>query len=146
MSKDLENFKEMISLIPAMRQAVRTGLERDMEDHVHDIDRIHIELKFLKQSFILFRKKWTYDIIYVIRHLKTPYFNEIKKVLPKINSRSLTDRLRLLEKKGLVNRKVHNSQPYRVSYELTDFGRGAYELLLPLLYYFVLPEKYRKLK
>jgi len=126
-----------------MRQAVKTGLERDLSDHLHDAERIQLELKFLKQSFVFFRKKWTFDVIYVIRHLNIAFFNEIKKAIPRINSRSLTDRLRLLEKKGLITRKVHITQPYRVSYELTEYGNGAYELVLPLLYYFVLPEKYR---
>ncbi len=139
--KEVENFKEMIALIPKMRQAVKTGVERDLKDHSHDAKRIQYELKILKKGFILFRKKWTFDIIYVIRHIKTPYFNEIKKALPKINSRILTDHLRLLEKRGLVIRTVHESQPMRVSYEITELGKGVYELLMPLLWYFVLPKE-----
>ena len=139
-SKEFENFKEMISLIPAMRQAVKTGLERDLNDHIHDAKRIKFERMILKRGFILFRKKWTFDILYIIRHIKTPYFNEIKKALPKINSRILTDHLRLLEKSGLVIRIIHKSQPMRVSYKTTEFGEGVYELLLPLLCYFMLKE------
>jgi DNA-binding HxlR family transcriptional regulator len=138
---EFENFKEMISLIPAMQQAVRTGLERDLADHIHDARRIQVERKVLKRGFNLFRKKWLLDIIYTIRHLETPYFNEIKKSIPKINSRILTDCLRLLEKNGLVNRNIHNTRPYRVSYKMTNFGNGVYELLMPLLYFFILPKE-----
>ncbi len=146
--EDREIFKtysRLFELIPEIRTAVREGIELDEKGHIHDAKRIRIERKFLRDGLSLFQGKWTIDIIYVLSLLKNPYFNDIKRVLPEINSRTLTDRLRFLEKRGIVNRIVESRQKIRVKYNLTDFGRGVYEMMFPFLLYFVIPKKYLKL-
>lgn len=130
-----KNFKEMIEFIPIMQEATRKGIERELKDHVHDVDRIKLERMAFKKTFSLLQSKWTLDIIYVIKLFKKAYFNEIKKILTGINSRILTDRLRLLEKKRLVIRTLHDTKPVHVSYELTDIGNGIWELIIPLIFY-----------
>jgi len=50
--------------------------------------------------------------------------------------------LKEFEENRVVIRTVSNTQPIRVSYELTDLGSGVYELLLPLLIFFA-REKYK---
>ena len=37
-----------------------------------------------------------------------------------------------MEELGMINRHVKTGKPIRVFYELTDFGLGIYELLMPL--------------
>jgi DNA-binding HxlR family transcriptional regulator len=81
------------------------------------------------------------DLIYIIRIKGKPFFNDIRRALPNINSRTLTTRLKEFEKNNVVTRTVSNTQPIRVSYELTDLGKGVYELLIPLLIFFA-REKY----
>jgi DNA-binding HxlR family transcriptional regulator len=76
------------------------------------------------------------DLIYIIRIKGKPFFNDIRRALPNINSRTLTTRLKEFEKNHVVTRTVSNTQPIRVSYELTDLGEGVYELLIPLLIFF----------
>ena len=68
-------------------------------------------------------------------------YNEIKKVLKSISSRILTDRLKLLEMKGFVERNIHNTRPVRISYKLTEFGESLVELMIPVVLYFLLNVK-----
>jgi DNA-binding HxlR family transcriptional regulator len=135
-------WKEMIELIPLMREAVRKGLERDFEAIEHDDAHIQNELSFLNDGLELLQKKWTMDLIYIIRIKGKPFFNDIRRALPELNSRTLSTRLKELEENHLVTRTVSNKQPIRVNYELTNLGNGVYELLLPLLMFFA-GEKYR---
>ena len=41
----------------------------------------------------------------------------------------ITERLRQLEKQGLVRREVQHTSPITVVYEITDFGRTAFSFL-----------------
>ncbi len=129
-------WKELNELIPLMREAVRKGLERDFETFEHNDAHIQKELLFLNSALNFLQKKWTMDLIYIIRIKGTPFFNDIRRALPSINSRTLTTRLKEFEENHIVTRTVIDTQPIRVSYELTDIGKGVYELLLPLLFFF----------
>ena len=135
-------WKEMDEQIPLMRKAVVKGLKKDFETFEHNDAHIQKELLFLNDALTFLQKKWTMDLIYIIRIKGKPYFNDIRRALPNINSRTLTDRLKEFEENHVVTRTVSNTQPIRVSYELTDLGNGVYELLLPLLLFFA-SEKYK---
>ena len=135
-------WKELNEQIPLMREAVVKGLKKDFETFVHDDAHIQKELLFLNDALNFLQKKWTMDLIYIIRIKGTPFFNDIRRALPNINSRTLTTRLKEFEENHVVTRTVSNTQPIRVSYELTDLGKGVYELLLPLLLFFA-GEKYK---
>jgi DNA-binding HxlR family transcriptional regulator len=129
-------WKEMEEQIPLMREAVRKDLKKDFETFEHDDAHIQQELKFLNEALHFLQKKWTMDLIYIIRIKGNPFFNDIRRALPNINSRTLTTRLKEFEENCIVTRTVSNTQPIRVSYELTDLGEGVYELLVPLLIFF----------
>ncbi|MFW9947095.1 MAG: winged helix-turn-helix transcriptional regulator [Candidatus Odinarchaeota archaeon] len=135
-------WKEMDEQIPLMREAVMKGLKKDFETFVHDDTHIQKELLFLNDALNFLQKKWTMDLIYIIRIKGKPFFNDIRRALPNINSRTLTTRLKEFEENHVVTRTVSNTQPIRVTYELTDLGKGVYELLIPLLIFFA-REKYK---
>jgi DNA-binding HxlR family transcriptional regulator len=134
-------WKEMEEQIPLMREAVRKDLKKDFKTFVHDDAHIQNELLFLNDGLHFLQKKWTMDLIYIIRIKGKPYFNDIRRALPNLNSRTLTTRLKEFEENHIVTRTVIQTQPIRVSYELTDLGKGVYELLIPLLIFFA-REKY----
>ncbi|MFW9822091.1 MAG: winged helix-turn-helix transcriptional regulator [Candidatus Thorarchaeota archaeon] len=129
-------WKEMEEQIPLMREAVRKDLKKDFETFEHDDAHIQQELYFLNEALHFLQKKWTMDLIYIIRIKGKPFFNDIRRALPNINSRTLTTRLKEFEENHIVTRTVTNTQPIRVSYELTELGNGVYELLIPLLIFF----------
>jgi DNA-binding HxlR family transcriptional regulator len=66
--------------------------------------------------------KWKGVILY---HLftGTMRFNEIRRRLPNVTQRMLTNQLRELEADGFLSREVFAQVPPRVEYSLTDKGR-----------------------
>lgn len=67
--------------------------------------------------------KWKAIIIYQL--MKGTYrFNELKRHLPKVTTRMLTNQLRELERDGVIHREVYPQVPPKVEYSLTDFGRS----------------------
>jgi DNA-binding HxlR family transcriptional regulator len=70
----------------------------------------------------LLNEKWT---LHILRELLTGKrrFNELSHRLGGVNSRTLSDRLRLLEEEGIVTRHVIHTIPPWVEYELTEKGR-----------------------
>lgn len=50
-------------------------------------------------------------------------FSEILAAVPDLSDRLLSDRLRELEKEGIVRRDVTPTTPVRIEYTLTDKGR-----------------------
>lgn len=67
----------------------------------------------------------------IIWHLgeKTLRFSELKRALPNITQKMLTQQLRALEEDQLVNRFVYAEVPPKVEYSLTEKGKT----LLPVL-------------
>ena len=71
---------------------------------------------------------WTTYLLYVLQRDGPQRFLALKRAIPGISARLLTDRLRRLEEAGLVWRRVEPTRPPRVTYGLTDKGlelRGA---------------------
>ena len=72
--------------------------------------------------------KWTALLIYDLAR-GTRRFRELEQSLAGISSRTLAERLRALERDGVVRRHSYPESPPRVEYELT--GKG--EALLPII-------------
>jgi len=51
-------------------------------------------------------------------------FNELLGAVPGLSDRLLTERLRELEREGIVVRTVHDERPVRVTYALTESGES----------------------
>ncbi|PCJ30378.1 MAG: HxlR family transcriptional regulator [Gammaproteobacteria bacterium] len=62
--------------------------------------------------------KWTIIILYQLRG-KTLRFGELKREIPKITQKMLTQQLRELEANKLITRKVYAEVPPRVEYTPT---------------------------
>ena len=72
--------------------------------------------------------KWTALIIYDLGGAKRR-FRELEQLCEGISSRTLAERLRSLEREGIIRRHSYPESPPRVEYELTDKGRD----LLPVI-------------
>ncbi len=59
-------------------------------------------------------------------------FSELQRGLDGISPKVLTDRLRLLEREGLVTRTVYPTVPPATEYELTPLGRQLEDVLLAM--------------
>ena len=69
-------------------------------------------------------KRWTGAILYVLLESGRPLrFSEIAHAVPDLSDRLLSERMKELEKRGIVVRHVTATSPVRVEYELTEGGR-----------------------
>ncbi|WP_320778871.1 helix-turn-helix domain-containing protein [Streptomyces sp. CRN 30] len=57
---------------------------------------------------------------------------ELRRALPGLSEKVLTEALREMAADGLVHREVHDVLPLRTEYSLTAFGRDLAEALAPL--------------
>jgi len=71
----------------------------------------------------LIGKRWAGAIIWALSE-RPHYFVELSQSVPGLSDRLLSCRLRELEAEGLVERSVQAGNPPRVSYRLTEKGRG----------------------
>ncbi len=76
--------------------------------------------------------KWT-TLIVVVLALKPHRFSEIRRAIPDISKRMLTQTLRNLERDGLIARRVFPTKPPSVDYRLTDLGESLLEPLVTLI-------------
>lgn len=68
-------------------------------------------------------------IIHEIEREKVVRFGELKRLIPDISEKMLTQELKNLVDSGLVVRRDHREVPPRVDYQLTKKG----ELVIPLI-------------
>ncbi|WP_279433225.1 helix-turn-helix domain-containing protein [Micromonospora sp. KC213] len=67
--------------------------------------------------------RWSSQVLWVLTHHDRLRFTELQQRLPAVSPKVLTQRLRQLERDGLVTRTYHAEMPPRVEYEPTDLGR-----------------------
>lgn len=75
----------------------------------------------ITRVFELFGKRWTGLIVSVLMQ-RPVYFAELRRAIPGISERMLSDRLTELAAAGLVVREVDEGPPLRVAYRLTEAG------------------------
>jgi DNA-binding HxlR family transcriptional regulator len=76
----------------------------------------------------LLRGAWAPNVIWSLSE-QPRRFGELRVDIPRISARVLSARLRELEARGVVARRVAPTSPPSVEYELTELGRG----LLPAI-------------
>jgi DNA-binding HxlR family transcriptional regulator len=75
----------------------------------------------ITRVFQLLGKRWTGPIVAVL--VEQPvHFADLRRAIPGISERMLSDRLTELGAAGLVVREVDEGPPLRVSYRLTEAG------------------------
>jgi DNA-binding HxlR family transcriptional regulator len=72
--------------------------------------------------------KWKCVILCHLNHGKKRT-SELKRLMPTITQKMLTQQLRELEEDGVINRIVHNQVPPKVEYELSDYGTSLQGIL-----------------
>lgn len=77
---------------------------------------------YFHEATELIGRRWNGVILRAMLH-DLAHFNEIKKAIPALSPRMLSERLKELERAGLVEREVIPSTPVRTQYQLTEKGR-----------------------
>jgi DNA-binding HxlR family transcriptional regulator len=79
----------------------------------------------LHEAVELVGRRWTGAILEVLRGADRPLrFSEIASAIPDLSDRLLSERVKELEARGLVEREVHPGPPVRVTYSLTEMGHA----------------------
>ncbi|SER52666.1 transcriptional regulator, HxlR family [Rhizobium sp. NFR03] len=76
--------------------------------------------------------KWTTLMIHALSE-GPMRFSALKRTIPDISQRMLTQTLRDLQRDGYISRTVYPTNPPSVDYALTDLGRSFLTVLLPLV-------------
>jgi DNA-binding HxlR family transcriptional regulator len=83
----------------------------------------------IEATFRIIGKKW---IVLIIREMlrSTTQFNRFLENIEGITPKVLSERLRELQKFGIVRRRIVSEYPIKVEYEMTDLGREFEPVLL----------------
>ncbi|MFD7323082.1 winged helix-turn-helix transcriptional regulator [Streptomyces sp. NPDC059875] len=76
--------------------------------------------------------RWTTPILWSLHARGRQRFVELERSIGRITPKVLTQRLRQLERDGLVIRTYHPEVPPRVEYEISDLGRSLAPLFAHL--------------
>jgi len=138
MSTKLPLGSEFRKLVEARLDQTLRGIEDTLSQIMHKQGitpkELKEDLKNLEDNFNFIFQKWSLEILYTLLLKNTAGFGDIKKIL-EVNSRTLSDKLKMLAKHNYITRKVDSGPPLRVEYSLTRKGKDTVLLALPLLYY-----------
>ncbi|SMD26714.1 transcriptional regulator, HxlR family [Kibdelosporangium aridum] len=76
--------------------------------------------------------RWTTPILWTLNEYGRQRFVELERRITTITPKVLTQRLRQLERDGLVIRTYHPEVPPRVEYEISELGRSLASLFVAL--------------
>ncbi|WP_260479232.1 helix-turn-helix domain-containing protein [Kibdelosporangium aridum] len=76
--------------------------------------------------------RWTTPILWTLNEYGRQRFVELERRITTITPKVLTQRLRQLERDGLVTRTYHPEVPPRVEYEISELGRSLATLFAAL--------------
>ncbi|MHA1143856.1 MAG: winged helix-turn-helix transcriptional regulator [Candidatus Helarchaeota archaeon] len=131
-SDNLESIKDIIK---NARKNMRFLLDNHIADINHDDEKKFEEIEFFSNVLRHMTRKWYLEILWELTTNKGLKFNDLKRHLKTISSRTLSDSLKFLQDLGLINRIMQDTRPPTVFYELSDKGNGLIELALYLIYF-----------
>jgi DNA-binding HxlR family transcriptional regulator len=82
----------------------------------------------LDNTFSLIGKRFT---VLILRNMMSNQtrFNQFVESIDRINPKTLSTRLKEMEKNGLIQRKIYHETPVRIEYNLTQKGRNLKSIL-----------------
>ncbi|WP_331769428.1 helix-turn-helix transcriptional regulator (plasmid) [Embleya sp. NBC_00888] len=98
------------------------GTKQQLKDLPEDADLRRAD-SLAREIFSDIANKWALLIIEALGE-RTLRFGELRNEVEGVSHKMLTQNLRMLERNGLVDRKVYPTVPPRVEYTLTEPGRA----------------------
>ncbi|NKI33175.1 winged helix-turn-helix transcriptional regulator [Croceivirga thetidis] len=107
--------------------------QKKLEKMFGHLDRKNLpELCTVRDVMSASSDQWSILILLWLGYFPVLRFNKIKKYVYGISNKVLSQRLKVLEADGYIERKAYPEVPIRVEYNLTDFGAQYVERLLEL--------------
>lgn len=117
MPKVLENELEQVTIDEQSLQDVTANLNRLMHAEVYGVE------SSIERAMELIGDKYSFQIIHILHQFERQRFVELEQQISGISPRTLSARLKHLEKFRLINRHQFPTIPPKVEYELTERGR-----------------------
>lgn len=76
--------------------------------------------------------RWKPVILFKLMEEGVLRFGELRRLVPGVTQKMLTNQLRELEADGVIERKVYPQVPPKVEYRLTDYGLTLEPILLAM--------------
>lgn len=137
MPKTIE--QKAIATIEPVADADSTTVQADasLQNVTENLNRLmHAELYGLEspieRAMELIGDKYSFQIIHILHQFERQRFVELEQQISGISPRTLSARLKHLEKFRLINRHQFPTIPPKVEYELTERGRDLAETLKSL--------------
>jgi DNA-binding HxlR family transcriptional regulator len=95
----------------------------EFEDHAGPTGRTtHVNLPAsAATAFELLSRRWVLPLLYLLCQ-SDARFGELAHAMPTMSRKVLMERLRALEREGLVHRAVDPGPPTRITYQITELG------------------------
>ncbi len=77
--------------------------------------------------------KWSMLVVYTLSDGQPKFFGELRRSIPDISPKMLSQALKTLTEEGLVCRTVIPEIPPRTQYQLTEYGITLLEAMNPLI-------------
>jgi DNA-binding HxlR family transcriptional regulator len=104
-------YREGIALTPEFLSSNLNYNEEDIDCYIHVWTTIQA-----------IGGKWKMLILWHVHEVPRRY-NELRRLIPGISQKMLTQHLRELEQDGLIKREVYPEMPPRVEYEMSEYGK-----------------------
>ena len=130
-ARDMKSIKQALEEVEDKGAMIR----RIFGEYNDDEFDVSWEVDSAVDAFSIFSSKWAIEILATLYIAGDRRFNEMRRLLRGISSRTLSDKLTTCVQNGLVSRIVEDGPPIRVIYRLTEHGREAGRLLSPLVAY-----------
>tara|TARA_B100000287_G_C20473268_1_gene718115 strand:- start:277 stop:762 length:486 start_codon:yes stop_codon:yes gene_type:complete len=136
--EDYKRVEEAINAVNNEGRAIRDIFESNYEGPVD----LEWETDAAVAALEVFSHRWNVEILATIfllsrteKYREGVRFNQLRKKLRGISSRTLSDKLSRCQELGLVERIVNDGSPITVHYSLSDHGVKAGRLISPLIAY-----------
>ena len=102
------------------------------QDTPHPVDYSNLKSCPIRDVLDHIGDKWSTLLLLTLAQ-RSHRFGELRRTIPDISQRMLTQTLRDLQRDGLITRHVHPTNPPSVEYRLTSMGASLIESLQALV-------------
>jgi len=104
---------------------------KNIEHFAYDKEREEECMASINHAQSILGGKWSFLVLAQLS-MRSQRFNQMRRQLGDISTKSLTDTLRHLEQNGIISRTVFPTVPVTVEYSLTQKGREFQAILLEM--------------
>lgn len=90
----------------------------------------------INKAVELFNKKWTIQLIRDMFFGKKQ-FKDFQEDKPNLSNKVLSQRLKEMEEKGLIEKRIINTSPVSTEYHLTEYGKKLNKVIYELAAFIV---------